>query len=243
MSALAIVHTSDFHGHLTDTAARALSTLKAEEGALLLDSGDALLLPQWLPYCHDDPMIRRMNLAGYDAMAAGNHEFFLRSRQMSRRTRALDCPVLCANLIWQGEALGNLHRWTILRTPAGDSVGLFGLMPPMVPPGTSLERVSDMRFISWEQAASEAVAVLRPQVKWLVALLHIGPTGDASIAEAFPQIDLILAGHSHQVTEEPVRIGDTTLVRSGCRGAFATVLRSDADDRPATFSCRRVELP
>ena len=243
MSALAIVHTSDFHGRLTEAAARALSTLKAEENALLLDSGDALFLPQWLPYCHDDPVVRRMNLAGYDAMAAGNHEFFLRVQQMARRTRALNCPVLCANLTWRGEALGNLRRWTILHTPAGDGVGVFGLMPPMVPPGAGLERLSDMRFIPWEQAVAEAVAALRQQVKWLVALLHIGPVGDARIGGAFPQIDLILAGHSHQVTEEPVRIGNTTLVRSGCCGKIATVLRSDADGPPSTFSCRRVELP
>jgi 5'-nucleotidase / UDP-sugar diphosphatase len=243
MPALAIVHTSDFHGHLTEAAARALSTLKAEENALLLDSGDALLLPQWLPYVHDDPVIRRMNLAGYDAMAAGNHEFYLRSGQMARRTRHLAFPVLCANLLWRPEDTANLRRWTVLLTSAGDSIGVFGLMPPMVPPGTSLERISDMRFIPWEQATEEAIATLRPQVTWLVALLHIGQTGDALIAQRFPQIDLILAGHSHQVTAEPELIGNTTVVRSGCRGRFASVLRSDVDGPPATFSLRRVELP
>jgi len=242
MAGLAIIHTSDFHGHLTDAGSLQLAELRATEGALLFDSGDALFLPQWLPYTFCDPVIRRMNAAGYDAGACGNHEYFLRSRQMARRTRDLRCPVVCANLLWPRGTDGRLRRWETVRTPSGENVGVFGLIPPMIPPGSGGERFSGMRFIPWEQAAQEAIAALRPEVTWLVALLHIGRAGDERIARAFPEIDLILAGHSHVVTPEPERIGGVSIVRSGCHAKTASVVRSESDAPPSAFTQRLVEL-
>ena len=50
----------------------------------------------------------------------------------------------------------------------------------------------------------------------LIALTHIGLEKDRQLAEKFPQIDLILGGHSHDYLNE--KIGGTVIVHSG---AFA----------------------
>ena len=53
-----------------------------------------------------------------------------------------------------------------------------------------------------EQAAQQAVTALRGQVDWVIALSHLGQQRDQRLLELFPQIDVILGGHSHpQITK------------------------------------------
>jgi 2',3'-cyclic-nucleotide 2'-phosphodiesterase/3'-nucleotidase len=75
----------------------AVGQIRAEgRRVLLLDSGDtiegspveAMVFQGSLPD-RGDPIVRAMNLVGYDAMAVGNHEFnFGRERQEKSRREA-----------------------------------------------------------------------------------------------------------------------------------------------------------
>ena len=57
--------------------------------------------------------------------------------------------------------------------------------------------------------------MLRKDCDLLIALTHIGIKQDRELAESVPGIDLILGGHTHTVTEQPERVGDTFLLHSG----------------------------
>lgn len=239
--ALTIIHTADLHARLDAAAAEALGFLRAQTGALLLDSGDAVAAGN-VYVLPDEPVLARMTAAGYDAMALGNREFFFRKAGMLRKLARAGFPVLCANLLPLSGDLGPVLRWTRLR--AGEqTVGVFGLAPTMVPPGSWGERFSDLRFLSWEGAAREAVEALRGQCDWLVALSHRGLEDDLALAELCPEIDAILGGHTHTRDTRLVGARPTLIAHPGHHASSVSVLRLErgADGRNE-FEARIVEL-
>jgi len=221
--ALTIIHTADLHARLDDGAAEALGFLRAQSGALLLDSGDAVAAGN-IYVLPDEPVLARMTTAGYDAMAVGNREFFFRKSGMLRKLARTGFPVLCANLLPLAGDLGPVLRWTTLR--AGEqTVGVFGLAPTMIPPGSWAERFSDLRFLSWEGAAREAVEALRGSCDWLLALSHRGMADDLALAELCPEIDAILGGHTHMSDTRLLGARPTLVAHPGHHAASVSVLR------------------
>ena len=78
---------------------------KSEPESVLVDAGDAT---QGLPVAsltRGRDVIRLMNLAGYDVMAAGNHEFDFGTEQFLANAAAADFPILAANVYRDGRLL------------------------------------------------------------------------------------------------------------------------------------------
>lgn len=234
MAPLCLLLTADLHGRLTRTQARWLADRRRELAALLLDAGDAVTAPNVLVWPWDEPIVPRMNEAGYDAMARGNREFFFRRSGMERKTRAARFPVLGVNLRAR-DATGGAGE-ALLQSPQGDSVGVIGLAREMIPPGGAAEAFSDVRFVPWREAAREAVARLRGQVAWLVALSHLGPAADEELAELCPELDLVLGGHAHPRTTLVRRIGGTTVVTAPPRLREVPLIRSVSPQSPSEFT-------
>jgi len=184
------------HSRLTAQAAQQLREVREQHHALLLDSGDAIRALN-VTVRRSEPIIELMNIAGYTAMTIGNREYFFRKRGMLHKTRAADFAILSANIQPVQGDMGHIKRWTTVAAPDGSRVGLFGLTPTMIASGSWVERLSDMRFLPWQQATQQAVTALRGQVDWLIALSHLGQEHDRCLLEMFPQIDVILGGHSH----------------------------------------------
>ncbi len=203
MTALKIIHTSDLHGKLNQRRAEALGFWREQSAALLLDSGDAISAGNVYVRPGREPAIEMMNLAGYQAMAVGNREYFFRKRGLLRKTAHAKFAVLSANLLPRENGMGHVQRWTVADAEAG-RVGLFGLTPTMIVPGSWIERFSDLRFVPWQEAAGEAVEALQTEVDWLVALSHLGHENDLRLARMCPELDIILSGHSHLTREETI---------------------------------------
>jgi len=69
----------------------------------------------------------------------------------------------------------------------------------------------------------EALAEMTIQVEgneFIVLLSHSGLSVDREIAEAFPQIDVIIGGHSQSKLEEPLIIGKTLIIQTPGSGRF-----------------------
>ncbi len=205
MISVSLLHTADMHNRLTTKAAQWLHDVRDQHQALLLDSGDAVGALN-VTVRRSEPIIELMNTAGYAAMAVGNREYFFRKHGMIQKTRSAAFAVLSANIQPNRGDMGHIKPWATLTTPVGGRVGLFGLTPTMISPGSWLERLSDMRFLPWERATQQAIAELRGQVDWLIALSHLGRERDRRLAELFPQVDAILGGHSHPQTTQVDKI-------------------------------------
>jgi len=117
---ITILATTDLHGNLTPVdyvtnqpASRGLARIAtlvrqvraASPNTLLIDCGDTI---QGTPLedvyrtsgsTLGDPMMRAMNLLGYDAMTVGNHEYNVGLANLARARRDAKFPWLSANTI------------------------------------------------------------------------------------------------------------------------------------------------
>jgi 5'-nucleotidase len=109
---LTILHTSEHHGaalpmdsggqKVGGMAARAalVATVRREtERVLLVDSGDILIGTALSSAFRGEPDIKAMNLMGYQAMAAGNHEFDFGLDHFRRLNELAEFPILCSNIV------------------------------------------------------------------------------------------------------------------------------------------------
>jgi 2',3'-cyclic-nucleotide 2'-phosphodiesterase (5'-nucleotidase family) len=242
MAPLTLIQTADMHGRLTLEIAHRLRDLKLRHSALLLDCGDALRAPNYLPSpvihpARISPVAAAMNAAGYDAMAMGNREYGWRHSTINAKLAGLHFPVLSANIVLPDS---NTVRPTLTLQAGESTVGIFALTPDMAPTGSLAQRTSDIQFIDPEQAARSAIADLRTPTKGaaqpavIIALMHwgveTGPQGDqARLIEALPDLDIVLAGHAHVAAGGLDTIGPTTISRCASHAREAAILRLDTD--------------
>jgi 2',3'-cyclic-nucleotide 2'-phosphodiesterase/3'-nucleotidase len=216
---------------------------------LLLDDGDTIEGTP-LEALHaasgaaDDPMIRAMNAIGFDALCVGNHDFNFGLPVLDRARREARFPFLSANTL-DAKGAPRFAPYTVFRK-AGLKIGVLGLTVSSVPLWESPDHIAGLRFRDTVETAKEFVAVLRKREKCdvVIVLTHQGferdpATGDPSpdrtwasenhayaLATEVPGIDLLLAGHAHQIIA-PIKIGSVWTAMPGRFGN--TVARFDID--------------
>lgn len=240
MPKLTIIHTSDLHGHLTPSAARALRHLKTSLDAILLDSGDCSALPNILPAIVPPPVTRTMAAAGYDAVAIGNREWFFLTWGIRGFLRGLSCPVVSTNLA-PHRPHGPVPMALI---DAGDQrVAILAVSRKMLDPSSPFQRLCDHRWVDPLTALEEYIPRARSQAQWVIVLSHLGLSGDIAIA-ASADVDLILGGHDHILTPAALQSFGRPIVHSGCYARWATVITLSRDNAlaPPRLTVRPVRL-
>jgi 2',3'-cyclic-nucleotide 2'-phosphodiesterase (5'-nucleotidase family) len=218
-----LLHTNDFHNHLSVVQAKGIERRKSEfENVLLLDSGDAISAGNVGVRPGGEPILTLMSETGYDAMTLGNREFHVADTLLRLKISKAKFPILCANIRWRedkGETLPTVP--SLVKTlPNGLRVGVFGLTVPMVTPRMTARLVSAFVFDDPVIAAQEQIARLRPDVDALIALTHIGLREDERLAAACPELDLICGGHSHNKLHEPQIVSGVPIVQAGWFGHY-----------------------
>ena len=103
-SEVVIYHTNDTHGYLAGDGESIIGIdqvaglKESTPDSILVDAGDAT---QGLPLASltkGADIIELMNLAGYDLMTAGNHEFDFGTDQFLSNVKLADFPILAANI-------------------------------------------------------------------------------------------------------------------------------------------------
>ena len=253
---ITILHTSDLHGRvhphdaLADEdlgeglarVATAVRSIRADGNpTLLLDSGDTIqgAPEQALAFAArgdaSDPIVRAMNLIGYDAMAIGNHEFDFGLARLEKSARQARFPFLLANVKDAYDA--TLFPQYVILEAGGVRVGVIGFVTPHVPNWESPRLIEGLQFGDAVAVARRLVPSLRNQDRCdvIVILTHQGferdpATGEErgsdrgenqayALATEVPGVDFVLAGHAHAVVaprqitgtwvSEPGRWGNT----------------------------------
>lgn len=215
-------------------------------GVLVLDGGDWF---QGTPEGQLDggwPFVEAMAAVGYDALVVGNHEWDLGEANLRRVLRRSRVPAVLANVrvAADGPRFDGCPPWRIVLT-GGLRVAVVGLILPQTPSITHAD-AARFHFERSEDALAAVLAELPSQVDLVLPLTHIGVEQDRALARAFPELPLIVGGHSHSFLPEGVREGETLIVQAGSR---ATVIgRVDLWIDPRTrrvleSEARLIELP
>lgn len=229
-----IYHTNDTHGYLSGDGADvvgidiAAGLKKSTPGSILVDAGDAT---QGLPLASltkGADVIALMNLAGYDLMTAGNHEFDFGTEQFLSNAKLAQFPILAANVYRGGQPLlagvqqGNNGCHTVIERD-GVKIGFFGLTTVETATSTNPAGISDLEFEDEVETAKNEIDALEAEgVDAIVAVCHMGdgdaPCTSVELAGAMTdgyqgKIDVIIDGHSHTV--ENTEINGTLIVQTG----------------------------
>ncbi|MEZ5337358.1 MAG: bifunctional UDP-sugar hydrolase/5'-nucleotidase [bacterium] len=248
---LGIVNSNDSHGHILPfrhngeegwggMARRrvAIQTARADTDYywMVLDAGDVFqgtpmsnLLTGFLD-------IECMNQMGYDAMCLGNHEFDFGYDLIRGRMPDANFPMLCCNVIDRERGVPVSEPYHIFRR--GDyRIGVIGLTTETLL-GETNPRVADSVTVHDPVPIVRALAQYMRSigVDIVIAVGHQGYGRDLAMAEAVPELDVIVGGHTHTKLDEPTRVGDVVVTQSWEWGKQIGVLKLDferdsADER------------
>jgi len=232
MPTFTLLHTNDFHNHLTDAQALKLKARRAALGdsGLLLDAGDAISSGNITYKAGGEPILDVMSDAGYDAMTVGNREFHFSQAGFFAKVSRARFPILCANVRGSrtNEPVTKLPVVPYIEKKVSDiRVAIFGLTVPMITERMLSRKVSAYVFDDPLKTAENLVAKLRPRSDVLVCLSHIGLAKDRELAERVPGIDLIIGGHTHAVLETGEMVDGTVIVQAGWWGKYLGTITAD----------------
>lgn len=230
-----IYHTNDSHGYVQGDGEKitgidmAAALKKNTPDSLLVDAGDAT---QGLPIASINKgagVIELMNIAGYDLMTPGNHEFDFGEEQFLSNVKRAEFPVVSANvykndaLLLEGVQEGNKGCHTIIEKN-GVKIGFFGLTTTQTATATNPFGVKNIEFRNETECAKREIDELEAEdADVIIAVCHIGngdaPCTSTELANSMTgeyqgKIDVIIDGHSHSV--ENIVQNDTLIVQTGC---------------------------
>jgi 5'-nucleotidase / UDP-sugar diphosphatase len=237
---LGILHTNDHHGHLLPfrhngedgwggVAKRRVALQRARSDTsydwLTLDGGDVFqgtplsnLLTGFLD-------LEVMNQLGYDAMCLGNHEFDFGYDLIRGRLHDTNFHVLSCNVIDKERGAPVTEPYAIFNR-GQYRIGVIGLTTETLL-GETIPKVKDSVDV---YPATPVVRQLAGYLRSIgcdivIALGHQGYNRDLAMAEAVPELDVIVGGHSHTQLDAPTRVGDVLVTQAGEWGKYVGVLK------------------
>ncbi len=230
-----IFHTNDMHGSLQGSdsvigVAKAAALKKQDENkAILVDAGDAAQGIALASLSKGEDVIELMNTAGYDVMAAGNHEFDYGLEQLSKLVSLAKFPIISANTYYNGKPLfetDSSDGASVMIDKNGVKVGFFALTTSNTATSTNPKNITGVEFKDEVETAKQQVESLDEKgADVIIAITHMGIIEEESdctsheLAEAMAgtELDAVIDGHSHSV--ENTKVGDIVVAQTGT--AFA----------------------
>nr|WP_204418702.1 bifunctional UDP-sugar hydrolase/5'-nucleotidase [Bacillus tianshenii] len=215
-----ILHTNDIHSHF-DAYPKIAAFLKGDSSGIpfaLVDIGDNM--DRFHPITEatqGQANTSMLNLLKYDYATIGNNEgITLDYQALSELYRDADFQVLVANLFeTSGEYPGWVKHYAYKQM---DEVRVCFI-------GLSVYYQHFYELLGWKledpySMLEKILPEVRAEADAVVVLSHLGISDDEEMARRFPEIDVILGGHTHHVLPEGKMIGNTLVCGAGKYGQF-----------------------
>ena len=246
---LQVLATSDMHGRFVsyDYALNAPSTSGSctqlataiaalrTENTILVDGGDIIQDNSSEMFLQDDmhPMMLAMNEMGYDAWIVGNHEFNYGLPTLKRIIQQNNAPLLCGNVLDEnGDMLGVPY---IIIEKSGVKIALIGMVTPNIVRWDA-ENLKNSTVLDPVTETRKVIDALKGQVDVLIAVEHmmldneydVPDSGATDLANACPELDLIIAAHGHQAIGA-LEINGVPIVENKNSGATMAQILMDVE--------------
>ncbi len=215
---------------------------KIQDATLILDAGDFLMGSLFhVAEQKTGFQLHLMKKMGYDYITLGNHEFDFGPETLADILNKAEEKggypnIVCSNIIFDKTSKaddklekiydeGKIKPYSIINKN-GLKIAVFGIM------GIDASNVAPakkpVKFENPEESAEKMVKLLKSKYHpdLIICLSHSGeypsPDGksyygeDIELAKKVSGIDIIISGHTHVETPEPIKIGKTYIVQTGC---------------------------
>ncbi|WP_422122803.1 bifunctional metallophosphatase/5'-nucleotidase [Planococcus sp. X10-3] len=221
-----IYHTNDLHSHFANwpsihafLVGRKRWHEEMGDVCLILDIGDHV--DRSHPFSEGTAgkgNVQMLNDAFYDAVTIGNNEgITLSKKELDALYTEADFDVILSNLLSEdGERPDWAKPYKIRVTPEGKRIGLVGATAEFTP---FYERLG-WQVTAARESILQSVEEIKAHTDLIVCLSHLGVREDEILAEACPEIDLILGAHTHHIFHDGKQIGDVLLGAAGKFGAY-----------------------
>jgi 2',3'-cyclic-nucleotide 2'-phosphodiesterase (5'-nucleotidase family) len=247
---LVIYHTNDVHGYAFEALDRdgkvtniGYDRLKAIVDAdlsprkLLLDAGDVLHGQSFATARKGDLLAIVLSMAGYDALAVGNHDFDYGQERLLELVDKYRLNFLSANIVnGSGE---NIFPPYLVRSWSNLKVGIFGLSTTDTRTSTNPRNIEGLKIEDPIETSRKTVGQLKNEgVDLIIVVAHIGSDSycnpsSLTIAENVPGIDIIIDGHSHSVLATRVERSDgSTALVASTGSSFKNIGKVMIDRKP-----------
>ena len=148
------------------------------------------------------PIIDLLNRTGLDISVIGNHEFDYGQKVLSDRIFQANFPFVCANFSGGKGELSNVKGFSIIEKD-GFSIAYIGAVEtgnfgryPLTHP----KKVKGLFFTNPIKVFEDYKMIgENSDIDLVVALTHLGKSGDEKILENYNYIDLVIGGHSNHI--------------------------------------------
>lgn len=217
---LQILATSDLHGKfmpwdyalneesLSGSMAQLASAVKErrDENTILVDAGDTIQDNSADIFLEDEihPMVLGMNELDYDVWVTGNHEYNYGMDVLKKVMGQQEAKVLAGN-VYDPDGAPLADGYTILEKN-GVRVGIIGMVTP------NITRWDAMNLEGWTvtdpvEETKKIISEIQDETDVLISVSHMGikneygveNSGVTDLAEACPELDVIVASHEHQL--------------------------------------------
>lgn len=235
----AFFHVNDVHAHLDEYSSSGSDCEEPEEGcyggyarikskvdelreehpdSFWFNAGDEFQGTLFYSFYKGEKIAEVLNEMDFDLMTLGNHEWDGGEKELGEFLANLTFPVVAANVISENEQIAPyIEPYHIFEDR---NLAVIGVVTEETP---SIADVGDQtEFTDAIAAIQEAVYEIRntTDVKYIVALTHIGYENDIELAEQTEGVSLIIGAHSHTL------LGDM----EDAEGKYPTVVENSEGD-------------
>lgn len=177
--------------------------------------------------------VELLNASGYDVVNIGNNEgITLSEEELYHLYDDASFHVVCANIApIEGRKPDWLKSYEIKQTPTGVKVGVIGLTAPF--------RMF-YQMLGWEVEPPERmmdtyIEEVKQQSDIIILLSHLGYHTDRQMAEDYPDVDVIIGGHTHHLLPEGEMHNGVLLTAAGKHGTHLGEIFLDWDREKNTL--------
>jgi 5'-nucleotidase/UDP-sugar diphosphatase len=193
------------------------------------DAGDYFTGPYISSLTKGEAIIDAMNYLGLDAACVGNHEFDHGWQNAREQFKKAKFPILNGNIFEKGTDKLHWNNPYIIKKVNGIRIGVIGMHGKFAfYDTTSDEMIQGVDARDEEVYLRRYITELKDKADIIVLLIHEGIPGrqsttgakdvarnlqrDIELAKNVPGIDIIVTGHAHQGTPQPLVSNGTIIV-------------------------------
>ncbi|PKO64360.1 MAG: bifunctional metallophosphatase/5'-nucleotidase [Betaproteobacteria bacterium HGW-Betaproteobacteria-16] len=187
---------------------------------IALDNGDTFHGTYVAGHARGEAMLPLMNALEFDAMTL-HWEFAYGPAQVRKLAAGLTYPTLAIN-IYDKVTNQPVFDPSCVIERGGLRIGIVGIASNIVDKGMPPSFSEGVRFTLGNTELPGHIDKLRSidKVDLVVVLSHLGFAQDAKLAAEVSGIDALISGHTHNRLYQPIWVGNTPIIQSGCHGSF-----------------------